>query len=818
MLEPPILFKYKIPLNPDFLTADLVRAYTDYSRMSKQLSENEVKKFFVNTHLLQMICACIQLNFNIDYKCPPNSSDLSVTQLLANIYNIISRFNIKISIDIARHEYRYISEWLKEAVEWIDDIIKPYLMLLKYNDELVNHGTQYLSLIIEHNKIIEQYYQTSDDGEKKSHHTQCLSIKEQITTLECKIRNKIICDIIIKKDYFKNNGYSYKLSQIKHHIMCSKSRLVSSNSQPAPQQQSSQNNSFYCTEVMPTIECESKCRFETLAYGLLYLAQKELCLPAAKRKVFNKIAAFLPHIEIEKLTQCIETLTFVPAFSDSAINYPSAQDSSSKSIVSAFINKLRKTLASNKLSKLTKDLKSKEGAIHIFLWTEIFQVFWYCYNGRPLPESPYFLHDKKILQNIKNSVNHIKKLEQSSPVEFIRKNKAISKLSSHGLWLTIAIVFDRFHASYHGELLADEHLLKDTNHLFSTISIFDFQDTFLRYFYSMQLSVNVQIKYGTRQLLDYIAACARHVNHKLPSLGKSIVITSYENESLSIEGIDILKAHLMDDSRFNLDPKETAEKKSPIAPHERSKLLSSKTQRLFRAPPSGKNEVEMNEMQSNYGTAVITEFEFDTNALALYQPNTMDIQDLCEDYFNITVIFHSHNDFLWNYEFNPNLPVLHLTMTNQIQDIMRLYIEPFNCQNNSIFYWIAAFSNKMTSAQLSKQEIINILNDAIPLKYRALPLQFFQNVDLHIKLAIMIVHKCRENSSSVSEALQLLVTSRDTVEKSTVLFKLRVDYLFYRYYGKSFEQTVEQELKIINSSESEIEPITLPIHHKAELS
>lgn len=804
MRQPPFRpTRYRIPVQLDFWTVELNTHYQRFAMNCDQFSEEEVKQFFIEVHLPQLICLCSNLNLNINYKKPLVSKDLSVYILLRNIYTIISYFNINIEIDYASRGYSLIAAWLIEAVDWIEDIIKPFVSFLKYHLPLFEIGTQYFLCIIKYNKIVKLTCEASDTSTINQYIDQLSQLKEQITVFEQKMHKTISSALNCKRNYFKENGRSSNLAQVKYHITSVEYQLLDFLSASIISQNN--NGISYCIDLMPTISSKSHCRFETLTFGLLFLAQKELSSTPANRQVFKEIATLIPEITTDKLEEFVESLTFPATHSKSFSRVAVSSHNLSVSIVSNITQKLRRLLAHHKISKLTMDLKNDTTDVMNYIWPDILNIFWHRYDIRIMHEKSYFFHDNIISQNISKCVTHMNRHEEKSAAKFIAKSKQTDTLSSKGLWTAIALVIAKHEEHDHGEVVNHIHYQMETaSYIFFDLSLFDFENLFIHYYYSYALctSDNIFQKYK-KSLFSNIHAAATHAQDPSIPIAQINFIVSHEKH-LTAEGLNLLRAHLLDDARFSHNPNIGNEKNSPKSQKQQAKLSSSESQPVLNKVIKRGAALEMttvNSHHSNYGACqpvnkftINSEFEFDNKAIDLFQPSQEDIRILCEHYLNIRVIFHKPNGFLQRHTIDKKIPVLHFTIKDQDQGKMLLHIDPFPNFSAPNSYLIAKFSYHMTSTQLSKQEIIDTLNEVIPLKIRTIALTIFSTLEPYIELAINIVQKCRENTSVIADIMQFIVANKVIIDKSTEDFKQRVDYLFYRYYGKNFNQIAKKGL------------------------
>lgn len=814
------------PPTPDvtpelFYVENLKKQLAQFKDKGQQWTQKQLRDFFNEAFLPQFIYEVTNFKVGFNYLNPLAESNrhIIISQHLSDLIVLLDTFgitpvfkNAKSPLGFAYYVNTGLYLWQYVAADFATHVVEPLFSKLKQYTPLIHLGLEYLRLYHLAEILPKQIGSANDSSiiEKlKKQHANTLitmpkirtAIKEVIVSYVNVIRDAIgtkqlsskVGSIIRDQEILQLSSETIKLSANVRSILLS-----------LPDNNKIEDKKYRALKMLV---------FDThydnslnLTAGLIFLMQQELAQTNNEHIIFNKIANLIAEISRDELRKLILKTTFSQAISDTRLHNTINYSDEFKILKDLLLKYLRKELLRYKAINLKNDLKKEKVNITDSAWADILPIFWHYYDNTPTRSRSYFLHDELISKNINDAANNVKRVEpHSAENAYVIRRKSPPQLTIDWLYAYIAeILYNLFldNSSQKEGDFTEQHVLHSTtvNKLiisFHVIECFCIRDFAPKFFTTeMQLiGVNLELYKHINEAIKIQSI----PNHLLETEKKLIMQRPSEEKTLTEMGLELLRKHIISDSRFvKMEEKHSlsshpvalfSAKKQPPASHSSNGIELT----TFSSPLNGKEHEGQkisNQRGNNYGTHRESEstsqpnsFVLDEEAIFVHEISNQDIKILIVEILQLNLVIYSGKQLEHECTTQGTQPVIHMSYTDSNR--MVLLLDPFPKTLNIKSIFLAFARNVMTSAQLTKDEIISVLNPIIPVTKQLLNFNFSSENADYIDFALQVMKKCREENSTIPEILQFIKTNLPRTSNPPKGIIDKFDYIFYRFYGKS---------------------------------
>lgn len=261
-------FPSNLYIPPRYNSDEYEELWKDFDKNGDTWTPQQIKYFFNIGRLENYIRNLTAFNFNIDYKNPTKEqyAQAEVRYVLYDLWAIIQIFKIQMPSPSGVDSYIQLAEWLAEAAEWAEDVIRPLLNKLKRCEILSSLGVELIKLERRRFKYIQKYLacnNTKAEAEAEYHDSFIDLLDSQISVLTdsfYEIVRQYIDDI---KEFIQSKPKPHNLAQIKAEIIHLFPKVINLNPDASQLIKESlttvKSNIPYQPETMLILRIKSKC-------------------------------------------------------------------------------------------------------------------------------------------------------------------------------------------------------------------------------------------------------------------------------------------------------------------------------------------------------------------------------------------------------------------------------------------------------------------------------------------------------------------------------------------------------------------------------
>lgn len=822
----------------------------EFKQNGHKWTHKQLCDFFNEAILPQFIYELTKFKSDFNYLNPLDESSrhIPISRYLADLVTLLDTFGVYPDMSDAESAFgnRYITTelyvWLERAPNFAVYVIEPFTNKLKQFIPLTHLGIEYLRLIHVADKYSALLNQPADSLNHQKIASKHSEVLKQVTETRAAIK-EIICNYANSiRDTIKTKKISTMIGSISRDKDISQlspiTTTLSATSQKVlqslPDNSTIESRKYSSSKMLRFNSGEFRGNLHLFTIGIIFLIQQELNQPHAEKPLFNKITLLNTDISRDEFKRIILQISFQQATHESGSYYGVHYSDEFKYLQFLLFKSFRAALLNFRTKNFKADIKDKKFDITDGTWTDILQVFWWFYDKSPIKNRTYFFQDPIIRENIKSAADHIKRIASvSTEGAYILKQPLPPQISLDWMHAYIADILHKLYcdthpqktAQYSGNDVLHSEAANELNINFHTLECYCvsfFAPKFLSGVMTPScrddaLLKNIKGAFQLKEIPNYALDPEKRLTINYP----------YEEKILTTLGLDILRAHLLNDPRFGIGQ----EKQSINKTANKLTRTSSSSPLFTSADRQGKREknteMELSTFTSSgsdcaqegfilqravttsYGTNRAFEnnsFPLDKEAMFEHEIDEQDLKTLAEDILKIKLVIYSDKLLEQEYSAQDNSPVLHMYCADNNK--MHLLLDPFPKASNISLTYVSLTKETISSAHLTKEEIVKVLNSIIPVTKKYLNFDFSsENADF-IEFAIAVQKKCCEANSTIPEILSFIKTNMPRRDCTATNICASFNYIFYRYYGKCFAKSpMELNEMIGHSFQGEINPI-----------